>query len=178
MATVNESVDIEAPIERVWAVIHEDFSNASKWTKNLERVEELTDGPFGEGTVLRWVINTPGGRQQLEVEHTRIAPGRSVAGRFIKGPVKGDWKYTYAKRGEGTRVTYSMNYEPNGFTARLFFGLIEKQIPEDIARTLQSLKKYVESGKGPKAKAAAPARPKAAKPAKSAKPTKPTKPAK
>ena len=158
MATVKETVDIEAPIERVWAVVHEDFRNASKWTNSLERVEELTDGPFGKGTQLRWILNTPGGRQQLEVEHTSVVPGKSVAGKFIKGPVKGDWKYTYTKRGEGTRLTYSMDYEANGFTARLFFGIIEKQIPEDVGRTLVSLKKYIESGKGPKAKQAKPAR--------------------
>jgi len=45
-----------------------------------------------------------------------------------------------------------MDYEPNGFAARLFFGIIEKQVPNDLVRTLASLKKYVESGKGPRPK--------------------------
>ena len=67
----------------------------------------------------------------------------------MKGPIKGDWKYSYAAAGAGTRLTYSMAYEPNGFAARLFFGVIEKQLPNDLAKTLGRLKQYIESGKGP-----------------------------
>ena len=89
-------------------------------------------------------------QQQLEVEHTTVTPGKTVSGKFIKGPIKGTWKYAYAEKDGGTKLTYSMDYEPNGFAARLFFGIIEKQVPGDLVRTLASLKKYVESGKGPK----------------------------
>ena len=152
MATIREAVDIEAPIEKVWAVVHGDFKNANKWSSNLESVEVLSDGPFGAGTELRYVIQTPGGRQELEVEHTTVTPGKTVSGKFVKGPIKGTWKYSYATRGDGTRLTYVMDYEPNGFTARLFFGIIEKQLPGDVARTLASLKRYVEAGKGPRSK--------------------------
>jgi uncharacterized membrane protein len=154
VATVRETVEIDAPVDRVWSVVHLDFANARKWSSNLERVEELTEGPFGKGTELRYVITTPGGRQELEVEHTTVTPGKTVAGKFVKGPIKGTWKYSYAERDGRTRLTYTMDYEPNGFAARIFFGIIEKQLPADVKRTLASLKKYVESGKGPKAKAA------------------------
>lgn len=152
MAAVRETVEIEAPVDRIWAVVHEDFKNATKWTRSLERVEVLTDGPTEKGTELRYVINTPGGKQELVVEHTTVTPGRAVAGKFIKGPVKGQWKYAYSHRDGITKVTYTMDYEPNGFAARLFFGVIEKQIPVDVRATLAGLKKYVESGKGPKPK--------------------------
>ena len=152
MATIREAVDIEAPVEKVWAVVHSDFKNANQWSSNLERVEVLSDGPFGPGTELRYVIQTPGGRQELEVVHTTVTPGKTVSGKFVKGPIKGTWKYSYAARGDGTRLTYVMDYEPNGFTARIFFGIIEKQLPGDVARTLASLKRYVESGKGPRPK--------------------------
>ncbi len=153
VAKIRESVDIEAPIAKVWAVVHGDFANANQWSSNLERIEVLSEGPFGRGTELRYVIQTPGGKQELEVEHTTVTPGKTVAGNFVKGPIRGTWKYTYAARGDGTRVTYAMDYEPNGFTARIFFGIIEKQLPGDVARTLASLKRYVEAGRGPRAKA-------------------------
>ncbi len=153
VATIRESVEIEAPVEKVWAVVHGDFKNANQWSSNLERIEVLSEGPFGRGTELRYVIQTPGGRQELEVEHTTVTPGKTVAGKFVKGPIKGTWKYTYADRGGSTKVTYAMDYEPNGFAARIFFSLIEKQLPGDVARTLASLKRYVEAGKGPRPKA-------------------------
>lgn len=145
-------VDIDAPIEKVWAVVHEDFKNAGRWTSSLDQVDLLTDGPFGKGTKLRYTINSGAGKQVLEVEHTTVTPGKTVAGRFIKGPIKGTWRYAYAEKDGGTRLTYSMDYEPNGFAAKLFFGVIENQVPKDLVRTLANLKKYVESGKGPRAK--------------------------
>jgi uncharacterized membrane protein len=153
VASIRETVDIEAPIDRVWAVVHEDFGNAQKWSSNLDRVEVLTDGPLGKGSQLRYVLNTPGGKQQLDVEHTTVTPGKTCSGKFIKGPVKGTWKYAYSDREGHTRLVYTMEYEPNGFAARLFFGVIERQLPNDVAKTLASLKKYAESGKGPRLKA-------------------------
>ena len=150
VAKVRETVEIDAPMAKVWAVVHEDFKNAGKWTSSLDHVDVLTDGPLGRGTELRYTINTAGGKQALEVEHTTVTPGKTVAGKFIKGPIKGTWKYAYAEKEGGTKLTYSMDYEPNGFAARLFFGIIEKQVPNDLVRTLASLKRYVESGKGPK----------------------------
>jgi uncharacterized membrane protein len=150
VAKVRETVEIDAPIEKVWAVVHEDFKNAKKWTSSLDHIDELTDGPLGKGTELRYTITTGAGKQQLDVEHTTVTPGKTVAGKFIKGPIKGSWKYSYAEKDGGTKLTYTMEYEPNGFAARLFFGVIEKQVPNDLKRTLASLKKYIESGKGPK----------------------------
>ena len=64
MAKVRETVEIDAPIEKVWAVVHEDFKNAGKWTNSLDHVDTLTDGPFGKGTELRYTINTHGGKPQ------------------------------------------------------------------------------------------------------------------
>lgn len=157
MASVREEVDIAAPVDRVWAVVHEDFPNATKWTNNLERVDILTEGPLRKGTRLRYVLSTPAGKQELEVEHTTVTPDRTCAGKFIKGPIKGGWKYSYAVAGDGTRLTYSMEYEPNGFAARLFFGAIERQLPSDLAKTLARLKKYIEGGGG-QARPAAPKR--------------------
>jgi uncharacterized membrane protein len=150
VAKVRETVEIDAPVEKVWAVVHEDFKNAGKWTSSLDHVDVLTDGPMEKGTKLRYTITTGAGKQQLEVEHTTVTPGKTVAGRFIKGPIKGTWKYAYAEKDGGTRLTYTMDYEPNGFAAKLFFGIIERQVPTDLKRTLASLKKHVESGKGPK----------------------------
>jgi len=150
---VRETVEIEAPIERVWAAVHEDFKNATKWSSNVDRIEILTDGPTRKGTELRYILVTPGGKQALEVEHTTVTPGKTVAGHFVKGPLKGDWKYSYSEREGRTKLVYTMDYGPNGIAARLFFGIIERQLPADVAKTLKSLKKYVESGKGPKPKA-------------------------
>jgi uncharacterized membrane protein len=167
MGSVKESVQIEAPAERVWAVVSEDFKNATKWTSGLDKAELLTDGPTGRGTRLRYTIRTPAGANAMEVEHDVYDKPKVTSGRIIKGPVKGTWKYAYSEKGGVTTVTYSMDYEAASFLMKPFMGVIERQLPADVRKTLLALKKYVESGKGPQIPAARPAaraRP-AAKPA-------------
>ena len=156
MASARESVEIEAPAERVWAVVHEDFKNAPRWSHNLARAEVLTPGPTRKGTLLRYHLKTPGGEQVTEVEHTVYNPFKTCAGRMVEGPLKGTWKYSYTEKDGVTRLTYQMDYEPNGFAVRLFFGVIERQLPTDLRKTMESLKRYVESGKGPRASKARP----------------------
>lgn len=148
MASIRESVEIEAPPERIWAVVHENVADAPKWSANLLKAELLQGTPPRKGSLVRYHIKTPGGVQQLDLEHTAARRPKSCAGRFVKGPLKGDWKYAYDFADGATTLTYTMDYGPAGLSARLFFGVIERQLPVDVRKTMRSLKRYVESGKG------------------------------
>jgi uncharacterized membrane protein len=154
VASLREEVEIDAPAERVWAVVAEDVKNAPKWTSNLARVEKLDDGPPGKGTQYRYHLDLPGGhRVVLEVEQDVWTRPKKCAGRFVRGPLKGTWTYTYTQRKDGsTRLVYEMNYELGGLL-RFASGLLGPQYAAGIHKNMQSLKKYVESGKGPKPKA-------------------------
>ena len=152
MAKIREQVDIDAAAERVWAVVAEDVKNAPKWTTNLEKVEKLDDGPPSRGTRYRYHLDLPGTKVTLEVEQDVYQKPKKCAGRFIKGPIKGTWTYTYTQRKEGsTRLTYEMDYELTGLL-RFAGGLLGPQYAAGIHKNMQSLKRYVESGKGPKPK--------------------------
>ncbi len=150
MATVREVVDIEAPPERVWAVVAEDVKNAPKWTTNLDRVETLDGGPPGKGTRYRYHLDIGGQKVRLEVEQDVWSKPKRCAGRFIKGPLNGTWSYTYTARKDGsTRLVYEMDYQLGGLL-RFATGVLGPQYAAGIRKNMQSLKKYVESGKGPK----------------------------
>lgn len=151
MAVIRESVDIAAPPERVWAVVAEDVKNAPKWTTNLERIDKLDEGAPGKGTRYRYHLSLPGGRSaQLEVEQDVWRKPKRCAGRFIKGPLEGTWTYTYTKNKDGgTKLAYVMDYQMSGLL-RFAGGLLGPQYAAGIRDNLQRLKKYVESGKGPK----------------------------
>ena len=153
MARIRESIDIDAPRERVWAVVAEDVKNAPKWTVYLEKVEKLNDGPTGKGTRYRYHLSLPGGHKaQQEVEQDVYEKAKKCAGRFIKGPLKGAWSYTYTAKKDGTtRLVYEMDYEMTGLL-RFAGGLLGPQYAAGIKENMQALKKYVESGKGPKPK--------------------------
>ena len=149
-------VEINAPAERVWSVVAEDVKNAPKWSTFLERVEKLDDGPPGKGTRYRYRLALPGGHKvELEVEQDVWAKPKKCAGRFVKGPLKGTWSYTYTQKKDGaTRLVYEMDY---GLTGLLRFagGLLGPQYAAGIHKNMESLKRYIESGKGPRPKAPA-----------------------
>jgi uncharacterized membrane protein len=147
---IRESVDIDAPAERVWAVVQEDATNAPRWSTNVARIDKLDKDPPGKGTRYRYHLELPGGlKETLEVEQTVYTKPKRCAGRFTRGPLKGTWSYTYTEKGGTTHVVYEMDYELGGLL-RFAGGLLAGQYAEGIRSNLGRLKKYVESGKGPK----------------------------
>ncbi|HSP10819.1 MAG TPA: SRPBCC family protein [Candidatus Dormibacteraeota bacterium] len=153
MTKVREAVEIEAPAARVWAVVQEDAENAPKWSSNLAKVEQLDAGPPGKGTRYRYHLNLPAGyKAELEVEQTSYVKPKHCNGKFVKGPLKGTWSYTYSEHKDGTtRLVYEMDYQLGGLL-RLAGGVLAHQYAEGIRHNMDALKKYVESGKGPKAR--------------------------
>ena len=144
MARIRESIRIAAPAERVWSTVHEDLKNARKWTDHLKKVEIVGGGKPGKGSTVRYHLDLPGGVQVLQVQHETWQPGKKCAGDFTGGPLKGTWAYLYREREGMTTLTYQMDYELGGLLR--FLGNAFKGAYEDgIRRTLQSLKKYVES---------------------------------
>jgi uncharacterized membrane protein len=153
VSKVRESLDIKAPAGRIWAVVQEDVEHAPRWSSNLAEVEKLDAGPPGKGTRYRYHLNLPGGlKAKLEVEQTVYTKPKRCAGKFTDGPLKGTWSYTYTEKKDGTtHVVYEMDYELGGFL-RFAGGLLSSQYAEGIRQNMDALKKYVESGKGPKVK--------------------------
>jgi uncharacterized membrane protein len=150
---MRETVVIDAPAARVWAVVQEDVEHAPRWSSNLAKAEKLDDGPPGKGTRYRYHLELPGGlKETLEVEQTAYVKPKRCAGKFIRGPLKGTWSYAYTEQKDGsTRVVYEMDYELGGLL-RFAGGLLNRQYAEGIRKNMAALKKYVESGKGPKVK--------------------------
>jgi len=152
VASLREVVDIDAPPERVWAVVAEDVVNAPKWTSNLEKAEKLDAGPPGRGTRYRYHLDLGGHKEKLEVEQDVYNKPKKCAGRFVRGPVNGTWTYTYTQRKDGsTRLVYEMDYQLGGLL-RFATGVLGPQYAAGIRKNMRSLKTYIESGKGPKPK--------------------------
>jgi len=149
---LREAVNIAAAPARVWAVVQEDPENAPRWSSNMAKVEQLNDGAPGKGTRYRYHLDLPGGfKETLEVEQTTYTKPKHCAGKFTRGPLKGTWSYTYTEHKDGsTHLVYEMDYELGGLL-RLAGALLARQYADGIRHNMASLKKYVESGKGPRA---------------------------
>ncbi len=152
MAKIHEAVDIDAPAERVWVVVAEDVKNAPRWSSNLDRIDKLDDGPPGRGTRYRYHLDIGGQKVTFDVEQDVFNKPKMCAGRFVKGPLKGTWAYAYTQRKDGsTHLVYDMDFELTGLL-RFATGVLGPQYAAGIRGNMERLKKYVESGKGPKAK--------------------------
>jgi uncharacterized membrane protein len=152
VARIHEAVDIESPAERVWAVVAEDVKNAPRWSTNLDRIEKLDDGAPGRGTRYRYHLDIGGQKVTLEVEQDVFNRPKKCAGRFVKGPIKGTWAYTYTQRKDGsTHLVYEMDFELTGLL-RFATGVLGPQYAAGIRQNMERLKKYVESAEGPKPK--------------------------
>jgi hypothetical protein len=128
--------------------VHEDLKHATRWTDHLKKVEIVGGGKPERGTKVRYHLELPGD-PVLEVLHKSWQPGKKCAGIFTDGPLKGTWSYTYRERDGVTSLTYEMDYELGG-VLRFLGGAFKKAYEDGIRRNMKSLKKYVESGKGPK----------------------------
>jgi uncharacterized membrane protein len=156
MTKIREEVSIEAPVERVWAVVHEDLKNAPKWSSTLQTAT-LVDGPRaapGQGSKIRYDLKLPAWKGSIEVEMTTWSPYKKCAGIFSDGPLEGEWAYVYSHRGGVTKLVYEMDYRLRGML-RLLGGALAGQYAAGIRAQMAALKKYVESGKGPRAPKAA-----------------------
>ncbi len=152
MAKLHEMVDIDAPVERVWAVVAEDVRNVPRWSSYLDKVEKLDDGPPRKGTRYRYHLDLGGLKEKLEVEQDVFIKPKKCSGRFIRGPLSGTWSYTYARRKDGsTRLTYDMDYQLGGLL-RFATGVLGPQYAAGIRKNMEALKRYIESGQGPAVK--------------------------
>jgi len=89
--------------------------------------------------------------EPIEAEQTTYVKPKRCAGQFIKGPIKGTWSYAYSETKSGTRAVYEMDYQLGGLL-RFAGPLLAGQYAQGIRDNMAALKKYIESGKGPKEK--------------------------
>lgn len=145
MAEVREAISIAAPAERVWQVVHEDIRNFPRWTTNVERVQMVTKGAPGLGAIYRYRLDTPIGRQVVEIEHTEWLKPRRCSGEYVRGPISGSWTYSYSERAGRTRLTYDTAFHLSG-VLRLMTGAFLPHYAAGVRENLQNLKAYIEGG--------------------------------
>jgi uncharacterized membrane protein len=143
MAEVRESISINAPAEEVWHAVHEDVRNFTKWTTNVKRVQKVSPGPAGEGTVYRYTLDTPAGEHGLAIEHTEWRKPKRCAGEYVEGPVTGTWSYSYSERAGVTKLTYVSDFRLTGML-RLMTAAFVPHYRNGVRENLRNLKRFVE----------------------------------
>jgi hypothetical protein len=150
MARVREEVEIAAAPERVWAVVHGDVRNLTRWSDDLVHAEVVGGGPLGEGSELLYEVEFVVGKTAgLTLLVERFDQPRCCAGT-LSGPVGGSWSWSYSESGAATRVVYESELKLSGML-RLTAPMIEHELRGRVRGNLSNLKQYVEAGRGPAA---------------------------
>jgi uncharacterized protein YndB with AHSA1/START domain len=147
MGEITESVDIMAPIDRVFAALT-DPHRGQDWNPAITEIEGITPGPVHSGT--QWIQSTLiGGREiKLECTITRLDP-----------PTYGVLEVTGGQRGSiathctpingGTRVTQILSFvPPGGIFGQMAGGFVSNALRREMMRTMERQRTIIEAESG------------------------------
>lgn len=148
MSTVAVTRLVEAPVVEVWRVFT-DLSGRCAWLSTVTRVEVLTSGPFGAGTVWRETRTMPDGAEITEEFRVREC---AIPERFVVASpgIGADYRMTYTftpviegRHRGGSMVTVVQDGSPTAAAGRLlafvFGGLAARTVEGALRRDLEDL---------------------------------------
>jgi len=134
MGTIEQTIDVQVPVSTAYG----------QWTQ-FEQFPQFMEGVVSVAQIddshMRWVAEIGGERKQWDAEIVEQEPDRVIAWRSTGG-LRNHGRVEFRPMDEGTRVSVSMEYEPEGLkeSAGAMLGLDGGQ----VARDLERFKKLVE----------------------------------
>jgi len=104
---IEQSVDIAAPPERVWAIMA-DVERWHEWTASITSVARLDTGPLGLGS--RALVRQPRLRPAT-FEVTEFNAGRNFTWKTTSGGISAVADHVVEPAADGARVTISIDFD-------------------------------------------------------------------
>lgn len=143
MPKAEHSVVIQRPVPEVFAYVADGAKNPN-WRPSVTDIQ-LTGGSVGTvGARYTQGMKGPGGRIAANYELTEVVPDRRIAFRVVAGPARPEGRYEFEPAGDGTRVTFTLDWEPKGLKEKLMAPLVARTMPKEVA-TLDDLKRVMEA---------------------------------
>ena len=150
MHTIRQSIDIAAPPERVFDLIH-DYGSRRTWDPFLRRADLLNAVVAGKGAVARCVARWRSGGLGMDVVYLSFNRPTVAAVEMVRGP----WpirsfhaSITQRAVGDGlTRVTYAFRFEARPRPlAPLLQPIFARFFTRETTARLEALKRFTERG--------------------------------
>jgi uncharacterized membrane protein len=145
MATVNQTVVINAPQESVFAYVADHPDRATSFIPGLNRIENVTPSKPGPGQTWTYEFNwfglvISGNSRCTKLERPRTYEFETVTGN------RSTWQYRFEADGRGTRVTLKVDYDvPQNQLARFATeGVLHSMNQDRAAEALKNLKGLIE----------------------------------
>lgn len=134
---------IEAPVEKVWEVLH-DFGDIQRWSPGVTASELTSEGPVSEGSTRRCDFAPFGGVHERVDRHE---PNQRLTVNLyetFKLPISGAVAdFNIAPEDGGTKLTLHYSYTRN-FLGRLMKGYTDKQMRKGIGGMAKGLQRESE----------------------------------
>ncbi len=137
MTIIQASIDINAPIEKIWNIIS-DLDNEPKFWKGTKEVRNISKE---ENKVNREI--TIAFRDQKCLQDITLYPKEKIQAEFTKGIINGTKTITLNKKDEGANLETVWDIKLSGIMG-MFTGIVKKHIKSGTEQALQSIKQEAE----------------------------------
>ena len=139
MSTIEQSIEVEAPLDRVYNQWTQ-FEEFPQFMDGVEQVRQLDD------THLHWVAEFGGSRHEWDAEITEQKPDERVAWRNTDGKDNAGVVTFHRLDDDSTRVMVQMDFVPEGIKEKLgaALGARDRRVKGDLER----FKELIESRGG------------------------------
>lgn len=135
-----EAIDINAPPERVWAILA-DLESWPTWTESISKVELIDDGPLREGQRARVSVKgAPAGTWTVAT----VTPGREFSWTFRAPGLKTRATHDIEPADSGSRVT--LGVEQTGPATIFMRPWLNRVNRRNVAMEAAGLKRAAEGG--------------------------------
>ena len=140
MATINTSIVIDAPAERVFAILA-DPKRLPEYAPGVSGVEDIRHTERYIGDSYRATYSALGLHFPMTFTVTEHEPPTKRTTSF-EGGMKGAWTWSLSPRGESTHLTTTMEYEMAGgiLGKAMNAVLVERMNEKNAERLLENLK--------------------------------------
>ena len=138
MATIDTSIEINAPIEKVWNIISDLDSEPKFWRGTKETKIISRDG----NVITREIIIAF--RDSKCMQKITLVPKERIPAEFTEGIIKGSKTLNLKSKDDGSLLEANWDVKMSGL-AGMFTGMIKKHIRSGTEQAIESIKKQAES---------------------------------
>ncbi|MBV8301885.1 MAG: SRPBCC family protein [Candidatus Dormibacteraeota bacterium] len=139
--TIHETVD--ATVETVFAYV-DDYRNTTKYMVGLTKWKPTTDVTHGKGAKFEVAMKAGPATLGSIVDISLWSENKAIGWHSVEGfKQKGQWAFRRA--GDGTDVTFTMEYElPGGIAGRMLSRAADPVVRSNLQRSVKQLKQHTE----------------------------------
>jgi len=138
MAIIDTSIDINAPVDRVWDIIS-DLDNEPKFWRGTKETRIISR----DGNVVTREI-TIAFRDSKCMQKITIQPKEKIYAEFTKGIIKGSKTLTLKPKDGSSLLEANWDVKMSGLVG-MFTGMIKKHIRSGTEQALESIKQKAEN---------------------------------